>query len=516
MKTTTKIRQRGNAWAHWLLIPIAALAALGSIPPTAQASDVATAAPPARTIYRVVHLSPSANGPFDINGKGQVAFTEDVGNDRTMARFYDGATFRNLGTLGGASSHANALNDAGQIIGGSHFSLTSTDTHAYRWTAQAGMVTLHSPPYNFATSAAFDINNGGQVAGYLPFFGPVLEPLHATRWSAENLPLDLGTLNGPSLALAVNEAGQVAGNTRDAAGNGLAFRWTEAGGMVGLGTLGGADSDSVAINGAGHVAGHSATPAGLTQSFLWTPERGMTGLGPQRTDADSFTIAMNDSDMVVGIVRIVDGPYRAFVWTRQAGMTDLGTFGGRSAYAHDVNQSGQVVGTAEAADGASRAFVWTAAGGMVDLNTRIPLAPSGFVATAARGISDNGAIVAESNAGLVLLVPTAATHVPPTVGPIKLHGAARVDKPLSMSASFKDADLRDAHRAIWSWGDGSKDDAGTVTESQGAGTAGGMHTYRAAGVYTVRLTVTDSSGQSATVQRTVAVRGTRGYIGGEG
>ncbi|NHZ99581.1 PKD domain-containing protein [Massilia sp. CCM 8734] len=517
MKTRTTTHQRGVGWTCWLLYPLVALAAWAANPQAAaQQGTAAMKAPPAKTIYRIVHLSPSANGPFDINGKGQVAFTEDVGNDRTMARFYDGKTFSNLGTLGGAGSFVNALNDVGQIIGGSNFSLESTDTHVYRWTAQTGMVTLHSPPYNLATSAAFDINNRGQVAGYLPFFGPVFEPLHATRWSPENVPLDLGTLNGPSLAMAINEAGQVAGNTRNAAGSGLAFRWTEAGGMVGLGTLGGADSDSVAINAIGHVAGHSATAAGLTHAFLWTPEQGLTDLGPRRTDADSFTVGMNDSDTVVGIIRIVDGPYRAFAWTRQAGMKDLGTFGGRSAYAHDVNQPGQVVGSAEARDGASRAFVWTGAEGLVDLNTRIPRAPSGFVATAARGISNNGAIVADSNAGLVLLVPTAATHVAPTLGPIRRSGAARVDMPLSVSAGFVDADPGETHRASWSWGDGSKDEAGVVSEKNGAGTASGKHVYRAAGLYTVTLTVTDSSGESATVHRTVAVYGPGAYVSGEG
>ncbi|WP_164557781.1 PKD domain-containing protein [Massilia atriviolacea] len=467
-------------------------------------------------MYRIVHLSPSANGPLDINARGQVAFTEDVGGDRTMARYYDGTSFTKLGTLGGAGSHVNALNDAGQIVGGSNFSPASTDTHAYRWSAQTGMLTLHTPPYNFATSAAFDINNSGQVAGYLPFFGPVLEPLHATRWSAENLARDLGTLNGPSLAIALNESGQVAGSTRNAAGNGLAFRWTEAGGMLGLGTLGGADSDAVAINRGGHVAGHSATAAGLTHAFLWTPEKGMTDLGPRRADADAFAIAMNDRDTVIGIIRIVDGPYRAFVWTGQTGMRELGTFGGRNAYAHDINQPGQVVGSAEARDGASRAFLWQGVGGLVDLNSRIPLAPPGLVLTAARAIADNGAIVADSNAGLVLLVPNPATHVAPTVGPIETGGVARVNQALAVSASVRDPDPGDTHRAIWSWGDGSKDEAGVVAEKNGAATVGGQHTYRAAGIYTVRLTVTDSSGQSATVQRIVVVCGPGAYLSGEG
>ncbi|ATQ77307.1 hypothetical protein CR152_24410 [Massilia violaceinigra] len=515
MRTKMRICQRGQDWTRWILCSLAALAAWGLNAPPAASQDTGYAGT-AKTIYRIVHLSPSANGPLDINGKGQVAFTEDVGNDRTMARFYDGTTFSNLGTLGGAGSFVNGLNDLGQIIGGSNFNPASTDTHAYRWTAQTGMLTLHSPPYSFATSAAFDINSRGQVVGYLPFSGPVLEPLHATRWSAENIPLDLGTLNGPSLGMAINEAGHVAGNTRNAAGNGLAFRWTEAGGMAGLGTLGGADSDAVAINGAGHVAGHSATAQGLTHAFLWTPEKGMLDLGPQRADADAFTIAMNDRDTVVGGIRFVDGPFRAFAWTRPGGMKELGTFGGRNSNAYDINQAGQVVGTAEARDGGGRAFVWTSAGGLVDLNTRIALAPPGFSLTAARAISDNGAIVADSNAGLVLLVPKAATHVAPTVGPIQLRGAARVNRPLPMFASFVDADLGDTHRATWSWGDGSKDETGTVVERNGAGVVSGQHTYRATGVYTLKLTITDSSAKSATVQRTVVVRGPGAYVSGEG
>lgn len=550
MQTRTKQGQRGEGWKRWLLCPLVALAACGGDPvpaapqgtvlaaattavpvdtarstttgetTMAQASVTTTTASamkaPVKTIYRIVHLSPSANGPLDINDRGQVAFTEDVGNNQTMARFYDGTTFRDLGTLGGARSFANALNDLGQIVGGSNFSLTSTDTHAFRWTAETGMVSLHFSPATFATSAAFDINNRGQVAGYLPFRGPVLEPLHATRWSPENVPLDLGTLNGLSLAVAINEAGQVAGNTRNADGDGLAFRWTEAGGMVGLGTLGGAESGAVAINEAGHVAGNSVTARGRTHAFLWTPEKGMIDLGPLRIDADSFVNAMNDKNTVVGGIRMLSGTFRAFAWTRETGMKELGTFGGRNAFAQDVNNLGQVVGAAGARGGTNRAFVWTRAEGLVDLNTRIPVAPPSLVVTFARAISDNGSIVADSNAGLVLLVPKAATHVAPTVGPIKLGGAARVNTPLAVSASFRDADLRDTHRATWSWGDGSKDDAGAVAGKHGAGTVSGKHTYRAAGVYTVKLTVTDSSGKSATVQRTVTVRAPGASISGEG
>jgi hypothetical protein len=51
------------------------------------------------------------------------------------------------------------------------------------------------------------------------------------------------------------------------------------------------------------------------------------------------------------------------------------------------------------------------------------------------------------------------------------------------------------HTASWAWGDGTVS-AGVMSESAGYGTVTGNHTYSAAGVYVVTLTVTDSGGLS--------------------
>ena len=52
--------------------------------------------------------------------------------------------------------------------------------------------------------------------------------------------IDLGTLGGASSgAEAVNDSGQVVGGSQTASGANHAFLWTQAGGMVDLGTLGG-------------------------------------------------------------------------------------------------------------------------------------------------------------------------------------------------------------------------------------------------------------------------------------
>ena len=63
-----------------------------------------------------------------------------------------------------------------------------------------------------------------------------------------------------SSARAVNDAGQVVGYSASASGESHAFSWTQAGGMVDLGTLGGRSSNAFAVNDAGQVVGTARPP----------------------------------------------------------------------------------------------------------------------------------------------------------------------------------------------------------------------------------------------------------------
>jgi PKD repeat protein len=67
-----------------------------------------------------------------------------------------------------------------------------------------------------------------------------------------------------------------------------------------------------------------------------------------------------------------------------------------------------------------------------------------------------------------------------------------------MNASFTDAGTSDTHTCLFGWDDGTSS-AATVTESQGSGTCTGSHIYTVAGVYTVKVTVTDDDGTSTSV-----------------
>jgi PKD repeat protein len=63
------------------------------------------------------------------------------------------------------------------------------------------------------------------------------------------------------------------------------------------------------------------------------------------------------------------------------------------------------------------------------------------------------------------------------------------------SVDFSDSGVQDTHTAVWDWGD-SATSMGTVSESNGFGTATGSHVYDTPGVYTISCTIEDEDGSS--------------------
>jgi probable HAF family extracellular repeat protein len=458
------------------------------------------------TTYSVVKLGSGEITELPaINSRNQVAFSQN-GAKGPRATFFDGATVRDIGTLGGAEAYAPALNDAGQVAG--YSSNPSGNYHAFRWSKTSGMVDLGTLS-NASASKGLDINRQGQVVGYSD---PSLAPLQAFIWSDMAGMADLGRLGtglGSAVAQVVNDAGTAAGFSDAPDGNAHGFVWTPAGGMVDLGTVGGIDSYATLINNAGQIAGYSAVnnANGFNyHGFVWNKASGMLDIGTL-SGLGSAALAMNSAGQVAG-VSDTDGLFQhAIFWTRAGGLVDLGTLGGTSSRALGINKYGVVVGWSNTSAGQFdyRAFLWTKAQGMVDLNTRIPRAPAGLLLTAALAISDTGAIVADSNAGLVLLKPGARGTDAPVVGPISPADPVAVGTRVGFSASFTDQNVGDTHKATWSWGDHCAAGPGIVTESHGVGTVRGDHTFCKAGVYPVTLTVTDNTGISATAARDVVV-----------
>jgi probable HAF family extracellular repeat protein len=225
---------------------------------------------------------------------------------------------------------------------------------------------------------------------------------------------------------------------------------------------------------------------------------------------EAFVLAMSPGLHIAGLIDLPDGTQRAMSWTRATGMRNLGTLGGTMSRAIDVNSKGQIVGYSLNKAGASRGFVWTAKQGMQDLNKYLRHAPPGLVVDDAISINDSGAIVATSNAGLVLLRPDSGCTCGHALGPVVAPSLVKAGAPLRASVAFVDEDRLGTRSVNWSWGDGSVEQAGNVHESGGAGNASASHSFAAPGIYTVTATLVDRSGGSKVVSRKVVVTGAAG------
>jgi probable HAF family extracellular repeat protein len=302
-----------------------------------------------------------------INNLGQVAgwstLTQPANGRYHAVRWPAAGVPQDLGVLGTTPesdfSEAVGSNDQGSIVGTS--STAAGEEHAFLWTPAAGMQDLGTLPGG-TMSQAFDVNRYGQVVGQS--LTPIDEnnyDFHAFLWTAAGGMQDLGTLGGRwSRAQAINDAGQVVGQSAPPEGGQRAFLWTSAGGMQDLGTLGGPYSVANDVNAAGQVVGRSSTASGPEHAFLWTPGMGMQDLGVLPGDEVSIAYGVNDYAQVVGLSIDQDaGRDHAFVWTARDGMRELPGLGGEDSEAHDINNGGQVAGMSELASHAWRAVLWT-------------------------------------------------------------------------------------------------------------------------------------------------------------
>jgi probable HAF family extracellular repeat protein len=238
-------------------------------------------------------------------------------------------------------------------------------------------------------SVAFDMSrNGRYVSGYSeissgPNFGP-----HAFVYAHGQMN-DIGTLGGArSIARAVNDSGQAAGDSETTAGASHAFVYKN-GVMHDLGTLGGPAAEAAAINNAGVVVGSSSVDAQgqLSHAYVTNRHGGLTDLGTLPGGTLSFAAEINDAGLIAGTSNGTGFEDSTHAFLVENGvMRDISTLEGPTTV-RGMNNLGQVVGAA-----GLTGYLYTN-GQMVDLNSLID--PTlGWHVQGATGINDAQQIVA--------------------------------------------------------------------------------------------------------------------------
>src|SRR5262249_55036951 len=220
-------------------------------------------------------------------------------------------TMTDLGTLGRAGSGAAAINASGQVVG---YLFDSAGRSAFVWENGVLYDLNKLIPANsgWVLTQAQGINNSGQIVGFGTLNGHqrgfLLSDPDRIFGNGGGTINDLGTLGGDYTAgFAVNDAGQVVGQSKTATGSYHAFLW-QSGVMKDLGTTAHAlDSGAIDINASGQLVGESVLQtipvANSTSGFLWQNNK-MTDINTLIPSGSGWTLTdalgINGAGQIVG------------------------------------------------------------------------------------------------------------------------------------------------------------------------------------------------------------------------
>lgn len=278
----------------------------------------------------------------------------------------------------GTSTGATDVNNAGVVVG----SYNAPEARAFAWTRGGGFVDLEG-----VTSASFSlalaVNECGQVVGELDS--------NAVRWNTFDEIEFLGTLGGRiATAGDINDRGDVVGFSQVDAGSGRGtpFLWTEEHGMRPIVECEGSVGVTGAINNAREVAGSCDDAAGQPQAFFWSAQTGRIDLDlPGFLNSSAF--AINDRGEVVGVAQAPDfTPVVAFKWMpRKRRVVLLQDLGDDFSRALAINQVGWIVGDAVDDNDTRRAVIW------LSRKRGFKIDPGLGTSSFATGLNDLGSVV---------------------------------------------------------------------------------------------------------------------------
>jgi probable HAF family extracellular repeat protein len=301
--------------------------------------------------------------------------------DALVARTVSGGySVTDLGTLGGTSSSAIAINENGEIVGWS--STRSGPGHAFFRTADGSMIDI-------GAFSAQDVNAAGQVVGYRVASTPVGNVAYAVFWSASTGIIEFGE----GIARSINDLGEIAGAARNTEGVWRAAFWPSRQTQpVDLGSLGGY-SEGQGVNNDGVIAGYSYDAAGVQRAVEWRKVNGNWVMKKLTDSPYTSAFSVNIHGDIAGggcpdLEPMRCPEHHAFLWPASGGQIALASLGGPRRHAYGINDNGDVVGFANNSSGKQRAVIWPAGGGVTDLGL-----VRGAYDGEARAINSGGVIV---------------------------------------------------------------------------------------------------------------------------
>jgi probable HAF family extracellular repeat protein len=286
-----------------------------------------------------------------------------------------------LGTLGGASSYAAAINSGNTVVGWSE--TASGASRAFRWNAGEGMVDLGTLP-SHTSSRAVAVLDGGEILGLSGDDGRWTPVIWSASGSISVLAIPLSAGFTTVLPTGFNSRGDVVGSDAGALQHG--WIWSSNTGKHDLSAVAEADSyegSAEGVTSAGQVvlttgSNECGRTVACWRTYLWNESTGYRSLGTPSSHAESVAgLALNELGAVAGWVAGSTGegtrPYR---WSTATGFTVLANYPGGSSsygYATAINSSGAVAGASlEPKSGSIVASMWLSNGTIVRLSPADP------------------------------------------------------------------------------------------------------------------------------------------------
>ncbi|MFN7967568.1 MAG: hypothetical protein U0V87_17980 [Acidobacteriota bacterium] len=318
------------------LVALAAVFMIGIASPVAQAAEFTslgvTCGPAFFPTFCVVDMSGDGNTILyrdkiwtSTGGTQQIGFPPGGGNVTALSD--DGSTV--VGDVAVDDGKLGFRVEAAIWLGGD------------QWRPLGGLP--GSVPCGSSLTSAYDVSgNGSKVVG-LAWVGPECSGAHGFSWTEAGGMVDLGSIvdDRSSRANVVSADGNVIAGWSDSSfGSRLGARWTDGdpptwftpdGGAVAAGEATGINSDGSAIVGGGYGQNSISSRAKIFEPWIWTAADGVVPLGTIKglrgdiVDGQHYaTDVSDDGRLVVGVDTLFNlGEQWAFIWIKGVGISAI-------------------------------------------------------------------------------------------------------------------------------------------------------------------------------------------------